>query len=101
MIRFARIEVARVRIPVRSVIALPQPAQKQMPVSSVGPAHDPRRRQRWAASLEQRLHRLELGGINDRWHRHFHHFHFRFRFALARLPEPRIEPMAADVGRTR
>ena len=42
------------------------------------------------------MHRLELGRVDDRWHGHFDDF--CFRLALARLPELRIEPVAADVG---
>jgi hypothetical protein len=60
---------------------------------------DPRRCQRRAARLEQHLHGLELGRVDDRRHHHFHDL--AVGLALARLPELGVEAMAADVGRAR
>ena len=48
-------------------------------------ADDARRGQRRAAGLEQRLHGLEVGRVDDR--RHGHLDHLGLRLALARLPE--------------
>ena len=62
-------------------------------------ADDARRRQRRTTGLEQRLYGLEVGRVDDR--RHGHLDHLGVWLSLARLPELRIEPMAADVGRTR
>jgi hypothetical protein len=79
--------------PVRSVIALPQAEQKQMPVSSVGPLTI---RGAVRAGLEQRLHRLERGRINDRRHRHLDDL--GVGLPLTGLGGAHIELMASDIG---
>jgi hypothetical protein len=64
---------------------LPQPAQKQMPVSSVGPFTMRGAVSAGTAGLEERLHSLELGRLDDGRHHHLHHL--GVWLALARLPE--------------
>ncbi len=60
-------------------------------------ADDVRRGQRRATGLEQRLHGVELGHLDDRRHRHLDHL--SLRLPLARLPELGVEAAAADKSR--
>jgi hypothetical protein len=73
---------------------MPQLAQKQMPVSSVGPLVIRGAVSAGPARPEQRLHRLELGRIDDR--RRDHLDDLGFGLALARLPVLRNAPKSPD-----
>jgi len=86
-------------LPVRSVIAPPQAAQKQMPVSSVGPLTTRGAVIAGTTALEKLLNGLELRGLDDRRHRHLDHV--GLGLVLACLPELGVEAVAAHIGRAR
>ena len=77
-------------------MALPHEAQKQMPVSRVGPLTMRGAVQCRAAGLEQCLHLLELSRLDNRRHRHFHDF--ALRLTLPCLPEPGVEAVPTNIG---